>query len=762
MDPTPFAQEGMTSIGPYRVSGTLGEGGMGVVYAAHDERLDRPVAVKVIRSSADPHGRERLWREARTAARLNHPNICQVYEVGEADGFLYIVMERLDGESLTTRLKRGPMPPKEAVTTTLAILAALDALHQQNLVHRDLKPSNVFLTRHGPKLLDFGLARMTLPETALAETAVTLPGVLVGTPQYMSPEQVTGLPLDIRSDIFAVGSLLYEMLTGQQAFPAKTAVDVLHAILHVTPAALAGSDIVVAADRVLRRALEKRAVDRFETPAMMADALREVLASSDTGATDMTLVARPTTRLIVLPFRMLRPDPDADFLAYSLADAITCSLSGLQSIVVRSSLTASRYASGAPDLQTISREANVDVVLTGSILAGERSVRVAAQLTEAAGGTLVWSQTFQVSRQDLFQLQDEIVQRIVESLALPLSTRERKMLRHDVPASATAYEYYLRANQLSNDSREWFTARDLYRKCIELDPAYAPAWCRLGRCYRVLAKYNEQEDFRENLALAEQALQRALELNPELPIAHSLSVALDVERGRPRQAMEHVLQRLATQPAEPELYAALVHACRYCGLLDASVEAYEAARRLEPGVRTTVAHTFLARGEYERAIAADLDPFPYVTVIALAAMGRRDEVRARVNQLPPADEASELQQLPRIMGLAYLGEPDSVIANALKRFSREGFTDPEGWLYKATVLVALGKLDEAIALVARAVDVNYACDRTLTELPLFARLREHPAFVDVVERAVSLRKDAEAAFREAGGLQILGREALHA
>ena len=762
MDPRPFAHDGMTSIGPYRVSGTLGEGGMGVVYAAHDERLDRPVAVKVIRSSADPNGRERLWREARTAARLNHPNICQVYEVGEADGSLYIVMERLDGESLTTRLKRGSLPPKDAVTTTLAVLAALDALHQQNLVHRDLKPSNVFLTRHGPKLLDFGLARASVPETALAETAVTLPGVLVGTPQYMSPEQVAGLPLDIRSDLFAVGALMYEMLTGQQAFAAKTAVDVLHAILHVTPAALAGSDVVVAADRVLRRAMEKRAGDRFDTPAMMAEALREVLSSSDTGATDTALVARPTTRLIVLPFRMLRPDPDADFLAYSLADAITCSLSGLQSIVVRSSLTAGRYASGAPDLQTISREANVDVVLTGSILAAERSVRVAAQLTETAGGTLVWSQTFQVSRQDLFQLQDDIVQRIVESLALPLSTRERRMLRHDVPASATAYEYYLRANQLANDSSQWLTARDLYRKCVELDPAYAPAWCRLGRCYRLLAKYSVETDSREALGLAEQALQRALELNPELPIAHSLSVALDVERGRPRQAMTHVLQRLARQPAEPELYAALVHACRYCGLLDASVEAYEAARRLEPGVRTTIAHTFLARGDYERAINADLDPFPYVTIMALASMGRMDEVRTRLTQIPQGDESSELQQLPRVMGLAYLGEAGSTIENALRNFSGEGFTDPEGWLYKATVLVTLRRLDEAIALVSRATDGSYACDRILTHSPLFAALREHQGFVDVVNRAASLRKDAEAAFREAGGLQILGREALPA
>ena len=750
----------MTSIGPYRVSGTLGEGGMGVVYAAHDERLDRPVAVKIIRAAGDPHARDRLWREARTAARLNHPNICQVYEVGDTDDDLYIVMERLDGESLAARLKRGALSPREALTTTLAVLAALDALHQQGLVHRDLKPSNVFLTRHGPKLLDFGLARAVVPESALAETAVTLPGVLVGTPQYMSPEQVSGHPLDIRSDIFAVGALLYEMLTGQQAFSAKTAVEVLHAILHMTPAALGGSEVVVAADRVIRRALEKRPLDRFDSPAAMAEELRDVLASCDTTSTETVVPARPTTRLIVLPFRILRPDPDADFLAYSLADAITCSLSGLQSIVVRSSLTASRYAGATPDLQTISREANVDVVLTGSVLAAERSVRVAAQLTETAGGTLVWSQTFQVSRQDLFQLQDEIVQRLVESLALPLSTRERRMLRHDVPASATAYEYYLRANQLSNDSRQWLTARDLYVRCVELDPLYAPAWCRLGRCYRLLAKYAEGGDSRENLALADDALRRALELNPELPIAHSLATALDVERGRPRQAMVALLERVSRQSAEPELYAALVHACRYCGLLDASIAAYETARRLEPGVRTSVAHTFLARGDYTRAMEADLDPVPYITIVALAALGRPDDVRRRLAQLRAPERTSQLEHLPLVIGSAYIGGDAGEVAAAVHQFSHEGFTDPEGWVYWATGLVAIGEAGAAMDLLERAIQGNYACDTILRRLPLFAPLRNEPGFEALVERASALRREAEAAFREAGGLHLLGREAL--
>jgi tetratricopeptide (TPR) repeat protein len=387
---------------------------------------------------------------------------------------------------------------------------------------------------------------------------------------------------------------------------------------------------------------------------------------------------------------------------------------------------------------------------------------VAAQLTDTAGGTLVWSQTFQVSRHDLFQLQDDIVQRIVESLALPLSTRERRLMRRDVPASATAYEYFLRANQLATDSRHWITARDLYQQCVELDPSYAPAWCRLGRCYRLLAKYALEGNSRENLALAQQALDKALALNPELPMAHGLATALDVERGRAREAMVRLLELVGRQPSEPELYAALVHSCRYCGLLDASVAAYEAARRLDPAVRTSVAHTYLARGEYENAAAADLDSFPYVSLMALKLLGREDEIRARLDRLRSVVAGeTHLEQLMRSVSLAYFGgDAQSEVVRSVRHFSHEGFTDPEGWLYWSTILVDVIELDEALELVSRAVNGGYACDAILRESPLFARLRGHAAFGALIERAMTLRMQAEEAFREHGGLRALGQEAL--
>src|SRR5437016_5267729 len=210
-------------IGPYRIVRKLGEGGMGVVYAAEDERLHHAVAIKTMRDATDPSTRERLFREARAAASLNHPNVCQLFDIGEESGTPFLVMELLEGKSLADRLKEGPLALPDALQFALGILTALDALHGRGFIHRDLKPSNVFITPHGVKLLDFGLARETLPPlTADATTMhqgkspapITVSGMIVGTPRYMAPEQITGAPVDARTDIFAIGSLLFEMASG--------------------------------------------------------------------------------------------------------------------------------------------------------------------------------------------------------------------------------------------------------------------------------------------------------------------------------------------------------------------------------------------------------------------------------------------------------------------------------------------------------------------------------------------------------------------
>ena len=262
-------------IGRYRILSLLGEGGMGRVYAAEDETLQRRVAVKTLKEW-DERSTRRFLREARAAARVSHPNVCPIYEVGEDQGRLFLATELLEGETLARRLERGPLPPGETLTLAREMLAALETLHEAGIIHRDLKPSNVFLTAHGARLLDFGLAR-EVPKDVSRDLAsdgdLTRPGVILGTPGYMAPEQILGRDVGPHTDLFAVGIVLYEALSGHRPFPGDSAVQLLSAILHEEPPALEGPGPVIALDPPIRRALAKPPDRRFASAREMADAL---------------------------------------------------------------------------------------------------------------------------------------------------------------------------------------------------------------------------------------------------------------------------------------------------------------------------------------------------------------------------------------------------------------------------------------------------------------------------------------------------------
>ena len=436
-------------VGHYSILRRLGEGGMGVVYAARDEKLQRTVALKTMLSIVqDETARRRFWREARAAASVNHPNICQIHEIGEDNGQLFIAMELLEGEVLSDRLRHGALSLAEVMPIGLGMLSALSALHAAGIVHRDLKPSNVFLTAHGVKLLDFGLARPQLEEAfnTVTVTEVTRDGMIVGTPRYMAPEQISGETVDSRGDLFAAGAILFEMLAGRPAFVGRSIVEILHATRFEQPPALTGSPAVAAVDRVIRRALAKRPADRPPSATVMAEELRAI-----TGADghDTASLAHPLTRLVVLPFRVLRPDPETDFLAFSLPDAITTSLGATRSLVLRSSAVAARFAAEAPNLKTLATEADVDCVVMGTLLRAGDQLRVSAQLIEAPSGTVLTSHTVTSSMGDLFQLQDDMARRIVEALSPPLTATTTPPPTPDRPHDARAYELYLRANELA-------------------------------------------------------------------------------------------------------------------------------------------------------------------------------------------------------------------------------------------------------------------------------------------------------------------------
>jgi non-specific serine/threonine protein kinase len=743
-------------IGHYAITRKLGEGGMGVVYAARDERLHRTVALKTMSSLAnDETARRRFWREARAAASVSHPNVCQIYEIVEDGGELFIAMELLEGQPLTERLRRGPLSVSQTLPIGLGILAALAALHARGIVHRDLKPSNVFLTPHGVKLLDFGLARPELDHSLTMATIPTRTAMIMGTPRYMAPEQATGQAVDARSDLFAVGTILFEMLAGRPAFAGRTVGEILHSTLHEQPPALTGSPPVTAADRVIRRALAKKPAERPASADAMADELRAIRGVD---ADDTAALAQALTRLVVLPFRPLRPDPETDFLAFSLPDAIATSLSGIGSLVVRSSAVAARFAGETPDLKALSSDADVDRVVMGTLLRSGDQLRAAVQLVEAPGGTLIASHTVQSSLGDLFRLQDDIARRVVDALSLPLSGAAPPT--PDAPHNAGAYELYLRANELGRVYEGLVRARDLYEHCLELDPRFAPAWARLGRCHRVIGKYIDGSP--DSDARAEEAFRRALELNPRLSIAHKFYAHLEADIGEAHRALVRLASEANRHGNDPELFAGLVHACRYCGLYEESIAAHFEARRLDPNVPTSYEQTLLNACDIERLVALErplVDPGADdgIRIIGLGLAGRRDEARRGLAEMRRVSHIPVFERWTGYLQAWLDRRVEEMVAGLPALGSLKIYDDPEAIFEEGWLLCDIGEHQRGLVRLRRAVAKGYFVVPTLERSPQFDALRSDPIFQSLLAEAEAGRQRALAAFREAGGERLLGR-----
>ncbi|HEX5137210.1 MAG TPA: protein kinase [Planctomycetota bacterium] len=737
-------------FGRYRLLGKLGEGGMGVVYLAEDTSLGRKVALKTIRAEvADKTARERLRREARAAAAVSHPNVCQVYEVGEEGGETFLAMELLEGEPLASRLAKGPMPLRDALEAAIAILGALDALHGQGIVHRDLKPSNVFLTAHGVKLLDFGLA-LPMEAGGSGGQRLTQTGFFVGTPGYMAPEQWTGEEVGPRTDVFAVGAMLVEMVAGARAFRGDRAADLMHAVLHDQPPSLTGGPAAQAVDRVVQRALSKRADERPAAGAM-ADELRAALALAAGGERPAAVHIH---RMVVVPFRLLRPDAEIDFLPLGLSDALTTSLRGIEGLSVLSSQVGAKHAGDALDPRLVA-ETGAELALAGTIQRAGSRLRVHAELVEVPDGRVAWSKTAEGSTDDVFRLQDDLARLIVDSLALELTPGRRRALRQDVPANAKAYELFLRANQISYNFGMLSAARDLYRACLAEDPGFAPAWARLGRVCRVMAKYGHGDPVAD-LAEAETAFRRSLELNPELPIAHNLFAYHEIEElGRSKEAMVRLLEQARRAPTDAELWAGLVVACRFCGLLDASLEADRKARRLDPGIRTSVTYTHWMRGNYEMALRYDDEDLGWTHCYSLPLMGRSAEAaevsRERERRSPHALERSVLAS----DRAAIEGNRGECLA-ATRAVLASSFHDPEGRYFGARNLVHVGEIDLGLEALGRVCARGFCIDQAIERDPWLEPVRGDPRYAQAVATARAGRLAATDAYRAAGGESLLG------
>jgi TolB-like protein len=513
---------------------------------------------------------------------------------------------------------------------------------------------------------------------------------------------------------------------------------------------------VAAADRVIRRALAKRPAERPASADAMAEELRAVRGTS---GEDTPALARALTRLVVLPFRVLRPDPETDFLAFSLPDAISTSLSGIGSLIVRSSAVAARFAGDAPDLKALATDADVDRVVMGTLLRSGDQLRASAQLVEAPGGTLLTSHTVQSSLGDLFRLQDDLARRVVEGLALPLAGGEASPTL-DAPRNARAYELYLRANELARTYDGLPQARDLYQRCLELDPSFAPAWARLGRCDRVIGKFIEGSA--DSDARAEEAFRRALQINPRLSVAHKFYAHLEAEMGQSQAALVRLLREAGRHGNDPELFAGLVHACRYCGLFEQSIAAHEEARRLDPNVPTSFEQTIMMTGDIERLLAVEPPPViagvdDGIRVIGLGLAGRREEAHRALGKMRQASRLPAFQSWIECL-MAWLDRrPASILVTMSTLGPLKIMDDPEAIFQMGWLLCDLGEHDGGLGPLRQAVAKGYFVVPTLSGSRHFDALRSHPDFQQLLADAEAGRQRALAAFREAGGERLLGR-----
>ncbi len=518
-----------TRLGGYEIRARIGAGGMGEVYRARDLALARDVAVKVLPDDVarDPDRLARFEREARALAALVHPNILTIYAFGVEGGVAYAATELVEGETLRERLQRGPLPRAEAVDLAATIADALAAAHARHIVHRDLKPENVLIADDGRiKVIDFGLAmRQPVAAATYAPTAeiVTAPGAVLGSPGYMAPEQVCGDTTDHRADIFALGCVTYELVTGKPAFARPSLADSVRATLQEPAPELPASGVRDAGDlqRIIGRCLEKSPERRFQSCSDLAFALREFVrqAQAPVAAATDDRTERPS--IAVLPFANLSADPEQDYFCCGIAEEIINALVHVDGLRVLARTSSFAFKGRHEDVREIGARLGAGLIVDGSVRRSGDRLRVTAQLVQVADGSHLWSERYDRPTADVFAVQDEIALAVVDKLKVSLLARERRAMRRRPAGNLLAYDAYLKGifhwNRLSVEA--FAESRVCFEEAIRLDPDLVPAYVFLGQAYASGAFWADIEPA-PAADRASALVEQALALDPDCAEAH--------------------------------------------------------------------------------------------------------------------------------------------------------------------------------------------------------------------------------------------------
>jgi len=663
-----------TQLTHYKIISLLGAGGMGEVYLAEDTQLRRKVALKMIAPdlTLDERGLRRFEHEAQAASALNHPNILTIYEFGQADGMRFIVSEFIEGETLRQKLSAGRLELPAAIDIAIQMASALAAAHDCGIVHRDIKPENVIIRTDGiVKVLDFGIAKLGEKRTgrttsrngATVTSSISEPGMVMGTARYMSPEQARGIEVDGRSDIFTLGSVIYELVTGRAAFEGATTSDVIAEILKVDPPPPVefAPDLPYEVERIVSKALRKDRETRYQSvrdllidlqdfkkeaefQAKLKGAARPAGAKTPSGwrtpaqgsprarvldrsiprrqwfrGVAVLLIAlvgllgylfyakRPnapptSTRprsLAVLPFRNLKQDSETDFLGFSLADEIITKLGYVNALTIRPSSSVDKYRNQIIDPKKVAADLNVDTLLTGSFMKDGDDLRITAQLIDVKPDKILWREVIDLKYDKLLTVQDRVSQQIIKELELNLSPAEAATLKPEKVINTTAYEYYLRGIDLYS-LNQFAPAIDILEKATAIEPDYAPAWAHLGRAYTTNASL--QFGGREDYVKAQAAYEKAIALNPALVEPRIYEANLFTDTGRVEQAVPLLRAVLQESPNNAEAHWELGYAYRFGGMVKESLEECEKARQNNPQVKinSSAMNGYLYMGDYEK------------------------------------------------------------------------------------------------------------------------------------------------------------------
>ncbi|HEU4770026.1 MAG TPA: protein kinase [Pyrinomonadaceae bacterium] len=742
----------------YRITEKLGVGGQGTVYKATDLKLGRPVVIKVIppELSAKAANLKRFEREARLASSLDHPNICTIYDLDEVDGVHFIAMQHVEGKNVRQLVAGRPLELKTALLIGLQVADALAAAHSRGIIHRDIKSGNVMVMPSGQvKVLDFGLAKL-LDETKAAtsgihHTELTEIGIPYGTATYAAPEQARGDRVDRRADIFSLGVLLYEMLTGTWPFRGKTTIDVRHAVLHDSPRPipeLRSDPIPSLLQQIIDRALEKEPKNRFQNMDEFRKELRQVLHELDSGTgayqsvtpqpprhlsganpvsravrwlksitrsesptsapnpatisrqgiheTPLTTIADQEKKsLAILCFRNLSNDPGSSFYEFSLADAVITELARVRSLVVRPSSVIARYQGQTRDPREIGKELNVGAVLTAGFIHSGDHFRVTAQLIDVASGELLWSDRIDTAASDIIVLQDTIAQRIVEGLRLELSPSEQVGIGKASTQNPVAYEQYLRGRDLfarfifrTLSPDDCDGAIEHFERAIQLDPSFALAHDGLGACY--VNRVFKGFGGSEDYERAESAFNKALAIDPNIFEARMLMIFVYLWRGEKQKARDEVNRARSEAPNEPVVYFVKAMLHRLDGEYGRALRSYDRLVRLDPAAHVVAS--------YSRALV-----YMY--------MGQFEETFRQLENAGEPDNA--LVRTFRALALYYTGQTDAaaeLMTDVVEKHPNMHGIRP----FMAMFLSAQGKHDEALAQITPQVKRNGEVDADIS------------------------------------------------